>query len=45
MSMIILFVICHSGADTGTQLNSYSLGHQGLPHQQAAEREPADRRR
>lgn len=27
------FVICCSCADTGTQFNSHSLSHQGLPHQ------------
>lgn len=36
------FFCCHSGANTGAQLLSHSLRHQGLPHQQAAEGEPAN---
>lgn len=36
------FFFYHSGADTGAQLISDSLGNQGLPHQQAANGESAD---
>lgn len=43
--MIFPFMMCHSGADAGTQLDSHSLSHQGLPHQEAADGDPADRGR
>lgn len=38
-----MHVLVHSGADAGTQLHGHAVGHQGRPHQQAAEGDTADR--